>query len=75
MDDLAQEYAVYESQREELEAAHTGEYVLIKGNEVVGTYNSLDDALRVAVKRFRQRPLPHRGNRLACARVGIPHIL
>ena len=56
MDDLAQEYAVYESQREELEAAHTGEYVLIKGNEVVGTYNSLDDALRVAVKRFGRGP-------------------
>ena len=43
-------------QREELEAAHTGEYVLIKGNEVVGTYDSLDNALRVAVKRFGRGP-------------------
>ena len=56
MDDLAREYAVYESQREELEAACTGKFVLIKGEEVVGTYDTLDDALRVAVKRFGRGP-------------------
>lgn len=56
LDDLCQEYAVYESKRERLEAAHTGKYVLIKFDEVVGTYNTLDDALRVAVKRFGRGP-------------------
>lgn len=56
MDDLAQEYAVYESMREELEAAHKGKFVLIKHVEVVGTYDTLDDALRVAVKRFGRGP-------------------
>lgn len=56
MDDLAQEYAVFESRREELEAAHPGKFVLIKRAEVVGTFDTLDDALRVAVKRFGRGP-------------------
>ena len=56
MDELTQEYAVYECKREELEAAHTGKYVLIKGDEVIGTFDTLDDALRVAVKRFGRGP-------------------
>ena len=56
MDELTQEYAVYESKREELEAAHFGKYVLIKRDEIVGTFETLDDALRVAVKRFGRGP-------------------
>lgn len=56
MDELTQEYAVYEAKREELEAAHTGKYVLIKGDEVIGIFDTLDDALRVAVKRFGRGP-------------------
>ena len=56
MDELTQEYAVYETKREELEAAHFGKYVLIKRDEIVGTFETLDDALRVAVKRFGRGP-------------------
>ncbi len=56
MDDLAREYAVFESKREELEATFPGKFVLVKGEEVIGTYESLDDALRVAVKRFGRGP-------------------
>ena len=56
MDELTQEYAAYDAKREELEAAHFGEYVLIKGEKIVGTYDTLDDALRVAVKRFGRGP-------------------
>lgn len=56
MDELTQEYAFYESKREEFEAAHTGKFVLIKRDEVVGTYDTLDDALRVAVKRYGRGP-------------------
>ncbi len=56
MDELAQEYAVFESKREELEAAHTGKYVLIKSDEIIGTFDTLDDALRIAVKRFGRGP-------------------
>jgi len=56
LDDLSQEYAAYEAKREELEAAHMGKYVLIKRDEVVGTFDSLDDALRIAVKRFGRGP-------------------
>ncbi len=53
---LDQEYAVYESRREELEASQAGKYALIKGDELIGAYDSLDDALRVAVPKFGRGP-------------------
>ena len=53
---LAREIARYESMRAELEKNHNGEWVLIHQEEMVGTYNSFEDAGRAAVRRFGRGP-------------------
>ena len=53
---LEREIARYESMRAELEKNHNGEWVLIHQEEMVGTYNSFEDAGRAAVRRFGRGP-------------------
>lgn len=56
MQELAQEYAVFEEMRTELESKHMGKIIVIKGEKVVGTYDNMEDAARAAVQCFGRGP-------------------
>ncbi len=56
MENLQTEIAFYESKREELMNNHLGEWVLIRGNELIGTFESFEVAAQEAVKRFGSGP-------------------
>lgn len=53
---LEVEIARYESMRADLERDHKGEWVLIHGEEMIGTYDSFEDAGKVAVRQFGRGP-------------------
>lgn len=53
---LDNEIAAFEKMQADLEANHMGEWVLIHGEDLIGTYESLDAAARVAVTRFGSGP-------------------
>ena len=52
---LEKELATYEAKLEEL-LAHQGHYVLIHGNQVLGTYAAYEDALRVGYEKVGLKP-------------------
>src|SRR5438093_6487834 len=54
-DSLVVELTTYRDRLEEL-LKDEGKYVLIKGQDVIGIYDSRDAALREAVARFRDAP-------------------
>ena len=54
-DTLADELVTYRDRLNDL-LKNKGEFVLIKGREVVGIYESRDDALKQAVSRFQDGP-------------------
>ncbi len=56
MEELAREAEVYRRHRSQLEADHLGEWIVIHGDEIVGTYPDFQDAARVAVVRFGRGP-------------------
>ena len=49
---LAEELAFFEEQRADLVSSSPGMFVLVKGRVLVGTYPTLDDALREGYSRF-----------------------
>lgn len=51
-DTLEQELQIYEEMRGELLSHSEGKYVLIKGCEVLGIFDSHDDAVRMGYKRL-----------------------
>ena len=53
---LEAEIARYESMRTELERDHDGEWAVIHNGDLVGTYQTFDDASAEAVKRFGRGP-------------------
>lgn len=53
---LEREREVYEAHLEEWRQSHLGKYVLIKGDEVLGFYDSLDAAFNEGTARFRLEP-------------------
>src|SRR4051794_13292411 len=53
---LADELATYHDRLQEL-LRHEGQYVLIKGHEVIGIYPDREQALHEAVDRFRTEPV------------------
>jgi hypothetical protein len=53
---LAQEMAAYERMREELEAHSLYKYVLFKGDDLVGTYESFETAGQEAIAKFGKGP-------------------
>jgi len=55
-DTLADELVTYRDRLKDL-LKNKGEFVLIKGREVVGIYESRDDALKQAVNRFQDAPV------------------
>jgi hypothetical protein len=49
---LEVEIAFYEEQRAELLARHAGMFVLIKGRELIGVFNTIEQALAEGARRF-----------------------
>ncbi|HEV3165004.1 MAG TPA: hypothetical protein VGZ22_13320 [Isosphaeraceae bacterium] len=49
---LAKELATYESQLSDWLDLHTGEYVLIRGSETIGFFETRDGALSTGYARF-----------------------
>lgn len=65
---LDEEIATYEAKKVELEKHHLGKFVVIKGKEAVGTWDTLDAAATEAVRRFGRGPYLIR-------RIGAPPII
>jgi len=55
-DPLDEEAAIYAAMKPDL-LAHEGQYVVIKGREVVGIYPTLDEVEDVAFARFGMEPV------------------
>lgn len=56
MQSLTKEIAAYESMLEELESEHLGEWAVVRGEELIGTYESFELAADDAVQRFGRGP-------------------
>ncbi len=48
---LEREWATYQSRRSELLEQHTGEHVLIHGEQILGFFPTREDALKAAYKK------------------------
>lgn len=55
-DPLSAEKALFNSQRDELAARYPGHYLLIKAEEVVGAYQTFDEAVDAGVEKFGAGP-------------------
>ena len=53
---IAEEIAAYENMRDDLEAEHLNEWVLIYKGELIGTYHDFQEAAAVAIERFGRGP-------------------
>lgn len=56
MAELTKEIAAYERMRNGLEVDHLGEWVVMRDEELVGTYESFEKAAEDAVQRFGRGP-------------------
>lgn len=50
--DLADELATFEEHRVRLEREHFGRFVVVKGTDIIGLYDSCDTAARDAIAQF-----------------------
>lgn len=55
-DELATELATYDEHREELIGTSVGRFVLIKGDQIVATYESERDAIAQGYRQFGNVP-------------------
>jgi len=53
---LSEEMETYEKHKNELLREHRGEYVLVKGSEVVNTFESQKDAIKIGIEKFGNAP-------------------
>ena len=53
---LTEEIAAYETMRRELEIDHFGEWALVHDGELIGTYETFEEAAEVAVPQFGRGP-------------------
>ena len=53
---LEKEQSIFEQKLPELLKSHSGKFVLIKGNQVIGTYTAIDDALNIGYEKFKTEP-------------------
>lgn len=53
---LEVEIDAFERRRSELENHHFGKFVIFKGSEFIGAYDTFDSAATVAVNRFGRGP-------------------
>jgi hypothetical protein len=56
MNELEEELKTYGEHEEELKATAFGKYVVIKGPEIVGTFDTLESALVEGTRRFGLEP-------------------
>lgn len=56
MSTLTQEITAYEGKRNELEADHPGKWVVFHDQDLVGVYDSFEEAATDAVQRFGHGP-------------------
>lgn len=56
MSDLKKDIEFYTTKKEELELAHTGKWVLISDQKVVGIHNSFENAAGEAARLFGDGP-------------------
>jgi hypothetical protein len=49
---LETEIAYYEKHKEQLLAKHAGQIVLVKGEALIGVFNTIDEALTEGARRF-----------------------
>jgi hypothetical protein len=56
MDSLTKDIEAYEGMRETLEAEHTGKWVLIQNQKLIGLHSSFESAAEDAVRRFGAGP-------------------
>jgi hypothetical protein len=55
-DELATELATFEAHRDELVGSATNKFVLIRGDEIVGSYETERDAVNEGYRRFGNVP-------------------
>jgi len=53
---LQQELAAYKAHKTDLLATAEGKYALVRGDEISGTFESLDDALAEGYRKFGNVP-------------------
>ena len=56
MPEIDVELAAYEGLRERLETEHMGKWVLLKNRELIGVFDSFEQAAEDAVKKFGRGP-------------------
>ena len=56
MDAIRREMAAYEEMRAELEAEHLGKWVIVRNRELVGVFETFEDAAEAAIARFGSGP-------------------
>jgi hypothetical protein len=55
-DVLERELATFERERKHLEQEHLGKFVLIRGDQIIGTFDTFDAAADEALRQFGQGP-------------------
>lgn len=53
---LTIELKTYEAKRKELIKEHNGKYILIKEKEIIGIYETQQDAIKIGIERFGNTP-------------------
>lgn len=53
---LKREIATYKKNQERLESEHLGEFILIVGEEIIGLYQSFEDASAEGIRLYGQGP-------------------
>lgn len=53
---LEQELKIFENNLPEWLKSHSGKFALIKGDELIGFFNTTDEALEVGARRFGLQP-------------------
>lgn len=56
MAELDSEIKAYEAMREKLETEHMGKWVLVRGGNLIGVFESFDAAAEDAVRQFGRGP-------------------
>ena len=68
---LDTEIAAYEERRSELERQYNGTFVVFKGSELMGSFDTLDAAAADAIRRFGSEPFLIRQVGAAAAQLPI----
>ncbi len=53
---LSKEIETYEKHKNELLKEHRGEYVLIKGDQIINIFESQKDAIKIGIEKFGNSP-------------------